>query len=58
MLIGSDFSGFSDTLESSFIYGKLDDIRSVDPAVQDAWFDFDTNDEGSPFNYILDGNLG
>ena len=30
----------------------------MDPAVQNAWFDFDTNDEGSPFNYVLDTDLG
>ena len=30
----------------------------MDPAVQNAWFDFYTADEGSPFNYVLDTDLG
>ena len=30
----------------------------MDPGVKIAWFEFDTNDEGSPFNYVLDTDLG
>ena len=58
LLIGSDFSGFSDSLESSFIYGKLSNIETVDPAVPRRRFTFETNDEGSPFDYVPDADLG
>ena len=57
-LVGSDFSGFSDTLESSYIYAKLSDIEAVDPASADRIFTFSSPGEGSPFDYVLDGDKG
>ena len=58
MLIGSDFSGFSDSLESSFIYGKLSNVETVDPPFKSRLFTFETSDEGSPFDYVPDADLG
>ena len=30
----------------------------MDPASTRRWFNFETSDEGSPFNYVPDANLG
>lgn len=58
LLIGSDFDGYSTTLESSYVYGKIGTLEEVDPAVDDRQFSFETPDEGSPFNYLPDADLG
>lgn len=58
LLIGSDFEGYSTVEESSFIYGKIGELEVVDPQQDNRVFKFETSDEGSPFDYVPDNNLG
>ena len=57
LLIGSEFEGYSTTLESSYIYGKFGNLETIDPSVDGKHFKFDTG-EGSPFDYVPDADLG
>ena len=63
ILVGSDFSGYSDTIESSYIYPRNDDLEIVtydDTTIANnvGQFNFEILDSPSPFNYIVSGSLG
>ena len=65
LLIGSDFSGYSNSVESSFIYTKMSQLEYVTDYPEGggvpnvAQFDFKNgNGDTSPFDYLADADFG
>ena len=65
LLIGSDFSGYSNSVESSYMYAKLSQLEYVTDSNQGTYgksiaqFDFrSSKEDSSPFDYLVDSDFG